>query len=509
MNESQITTEGQPDAFFATESEQSRRQRSIAIGVGIVSTAAGVYTANKLGVSPSDVADALDAQIIPQPPVLDEIVEGMVGTNTLIREVAPFVGLGALGYSTMRFANKQIGKKTGRKAAMDEFSTIDYSGVDSLTAKEANSGHASFLDKIKARKSKTVTTGVKLAFAATAIIGVSSGLEDEISNGPNRPVDKVIDLVADDEQAQIVVQSSENTFMDSSYVDTENAVAFSQAAASEGVVAVPFGKELPNIDGRSGLVLIFPDGFFEHFSGVELESGCDNLVAVSDEANSTPVGGELDVNGKQVEVVAKIQDAAQMNRDVAIMPKSHYDECVRGANAESEVFGIIIGGDNEKAQELFRRSELNEESALITDDEFRQNNREFWQKNGLPIILQLMIYSGAFAAGAITEERLSSMRRNTQEIGILNAQGVPMSTIKAIERRRALRETAIAAAFAAPAMPVMAAVFNAAEFGLKAGVGLREILVGYSLTLGAKLWGGQRAGKKFDKDLDLSKAVRG
>lgn len=507
MNNFEQPVESRDEIFFTNERESSAIRRNVAIGAGVVGTAASVYLANKLQMIPDNL---LDMQIIPQPPVYDEIVDGMVATNTAIREVAPIAGIGAIGYGTVRLASRKFGKDTGRKAAMDELSTIDYSGIETLMAKETGErANRTFLDKIKARKNKAITTGVKLAFAATAIIGVSSGLEHEISNGPNRPVDKIIDAVTGEDNAQIVLQAENNTFMDSSYVDADGAMEFVKEAEAAGITAVPFSKELPNIDGKSGLVLTFPDEFFEKFAGVELERGCSNAVAVSDEANSTQIGREISVNGETVEVVGKIQDAAQMNRDVAIMPQSQYETCVRGIEESSEVFGVIIGGNDSVGREVFNESELSEEAALITEEVFRGNNREFWQKNGLPIVLQLMIYSGAFAAGAITEERLSSMRRNTQEIGILNAQGVSMSTIKAIERRRALRETAFAAAMAAPVMPVMAAVFNAAEFGLKAGVGLREVLVGYSLTLGAKLWGGQRAGKKFDKDLDLSKAVRG
>lgn len=510
MNNSEQPAESRAESFFTNERERSSTRRNVAIGTGIVGTAASVYLANKLQVTPDDVRNVLDAQIIPQPPVYDEIVDGMVATNTVIREVAPIVGIGAISYGGARLASRKFGKDTGRKAAMDELSTVDYSGIDTLTAKETGEGtNRNFLDKVKDRKNKTMTTGVKLAFAATAIIGVSSSLEHEISNGPNRPVDKVIDAVTGEDDAQIILQADNNTFMDSSYVDADRAMKFVRETEDAGITAVPFGKELPNIDGKSGLVLTFPDEFFEKFAGVEVESGCSNVVAVSDEANSTPVGREISVNGESVEVVGKIQDAAQMNRDVAIMPQSQYETCVRGVEESSDVFGVIVGGNDTVVQEVFNESELSDAAVIITEEKFRDNNREFWQKNGLPIILQLMIYSGAFAAGAITEERLSSMRRNMQEIGILNAQGVSMSTIKAIERRRALRETAIAAAMAAPVMPVMAAVFNAAEFGLKVGVGLREVLVGYSLTLGAKLWGGQRAGKKFDKDLDLSKAVRG
>ena len=92
---------------------------------------------------------------------------------------------------------------------------------------------------------------------------------------------------------------------------------------------------------------------------------------------------------------------------------------------------------------------------------------------------------------------------------MLNAAGVSMKDIKKVETRRALSETLRATAVAAPLAPLVAAAFNAAEVGLKVGVGPREIFVGSSLTLVAKVVGARTAANKVEKSLDLSQAVKG
>ncbi len=84
-----------------------------------------------------------------------------------------------------------------------------------------------------------------------------------------------------------------------------------------------------------------------------------------------------------------------------------------------------------------------------------------------------------------------------------------IKNIRAIETRRALKDTAKATMIAAPLMPLMAAAFNAAEVGLKVGVGVREIAVGYTVALAAKLTGALRAVRKFSKNLNLPEAVKG
>jgi hypothetical protein len=86
--------------------------------------------------------------------------------------------------------------------------------------------------------------------------------------------------------------------------------------------------------------------------------------------------------------------------------------------------------------------------------------------------------------------------------------GVREQTLKKIETIKALKEGTKAAVVAAVAAPAFAAAINAAEYGLRVGVGLREVAVGFLFTTGAKIFGGRRAVTKFVNSTNTSEVMR-
>lgn len=485
------------------EPEQHKRKLTTAIGAGLVAVA-GAGIAYKSGINVHSVNQLFDLDVIPSVTAYPNIVDGMVAVNEGLRGAAPVVATGGV----MTYLWQKNRARTDRKERrLMELAHVDYSGVDQATQASSHD-QLPFKQRVGRRLRKVFATGVGVAALTTLLVGGSSGVEHEVSNGPLRPVERVFDTLAPQApNRRIIVQSPNNSFMDDSYLnrrDTDKLIA----TAPDGVTVVPFNKLLPNIDGRSGLAISVPDRLFSKVSGIAVDSSCETVPVILDNANETAVGKSVDVNNTPARVVGKMSDTAQMNRDIAVMSDTDMKDCIQGAS-DTAYYGAVISSNNHKATNWLEQHNLLRGTANISQEKFEANNRKFWRANGTPILLQLMAYVGILGAFATGNERRSAMQRNVREIGILNAQGVSMKTIAKIESRRALVETNKAALVAAPLMPAMAAVFNMAEVGLRVGVGLRELAVGYTVTLAAKLFGARRAVKKFDKQLDIAEVVKG
>lgn len=485
------------------QSEQHKRSSVVAVGVGLAAVV-GAGVAYKSGLDVNSVNQLFDVNITPSVTAYPGIVDGMVVANEGLRTAAPVVAIG--GVMTYLW-QKNRARTDHREHRLTELARVDYSGVDQAVQSLSND-RLSFKQKVSNRLRKVFATGVGVAALTTLLVGGSSGVEHEVSNGPLRPVERVFDVLAPHaSERHVLLQSPNNSFMDDSYLGRQSMDDL-VTDVPDKVNVVPFNKLLPNIDGRSGLVLSIPDKLFSEFSGARIDNTCETIPIILDEANKTPVGESVNINGKHAQVVDKMSDTAQMNRDVAIMSDTDMKDCIQ-EESNTSYYGAVVSGNERTVNSWLGRHNLSSSAANVTQDKFEANNRKFWRANGTPILLQLMAYVGILGAFATGNERRSAMQRNVREIGILNAQGVSMKTVAKIESRRALIETNKAALLAAPFMPVMAAVFNMAEVGLRVGVGLRELAVGYTVTLGAKLFGARRAVRQFDKQLDVAEVVKG
>lgn len=496
--------------FYEAAEKTESRNWLLTAGVGMAGLAGAVVYARigtNLGEMTQHVSGWLDAKFTPEPRVIPNIVDGFVAVNEGLRKVAlPTIALG--GIATAKVI-RDASKGSPRNQTRTMLAKSDYSGVDALAADEYLAD-ANTKRKLRARISH-FGAGAGVAALTVLLTGGTSGVENEISNGPLRPIERIFDDLAEDNGPRYILAQSQNiTFMGDSYLNRAKTDQLARSAASKGVSVVPFIKALPDIGDRTGLVIAVPDKVFAAQTGLEYDAGCERPPILLDEANNAAIGETVKVNNADLEVAAKINGTAQMNRDVGIVPESVYEKCVM-SEKDTPYFGAIVSGHQAQAvvKELINSSNFDNPPVFMSEEKFEANNKEFWRKNGTPILLQMIGYIGAMGAFAIGSERRGTLQRNVREIGTLNALGVPMSEIKNIERRRVLLEAGKATAIAAPLMPLMAAAFNMAEVGLKVGIGIKEMAVGYTVTLAAKLFGSRRSFRRFQKNLSLSDAVKG
>ncbi len=441
------------------------------------------------------VRDAVrDTNVAPVPGFVPGAVDALVAVVNGVRWVAPFVTVAAV---VAFVAFGLAGRVTARGRTLNRLSRIEYAGIDHLDGERAERSRG-------IRAVRGFFRGTGLAILAVVLVGATSGIEHEVTNGPLRPVDALTDLLGDDAEVSFVFQAPGITFMDDSSIPRDQV---ERLVATSAAPVVPFGKHLFNLDDKSALEISVPDDLYDDVAGVAEPDGCAGRTVIVDDTVGADVGDVVHLNGVPLEV-AKVEDAiAQMNRSIAILSDSTVRECIL-AGTSTAVFGAVVLTDDIPAiAESLIVADV--DAVAVTDAEFRENNRDFWRANATPLLLQLILYLALFSGFAAAGERQSSLQRNSREIGMLNATGVDFAMLKAIERRRALRTTLKATLVAAPVMVPVAAAFNASELGVHIGVGITEVAVGFSLTLVAMLLASQRALNQFRRTLDLPLAVKG
>lgn len=491
------------DALFGVDQTVTEKSRLYKATAALGSATVAVV-ALKTGIGVDTFNDIFDAKVVPSLPVFPRIVDGLVGVNEGLRAVAPVVATAGVG---VHLRNKRRARSSAHEAQLESLARSDYSGVDGIDEEQDESMRSK---RTSVSRVRMLMGGLGVATLTSLLTGGSSGLEHEVSNGPLRPVGRTFEVLAPQGAGSqfILTQSPEISFMDDSYIDAETIDRLTEAADQHNVTIVPFNKALPNIDGRPGLAISIPDEIFEQLTDVKADGDCGTIPIMLDEANTTPQGQSVSINGHTAQVATKMSGTAQMNRDIAVMTDTDFSECIQGT-VDRKYFGAIVSGQPRDIEGLASSEGITDDPSMISKAKFEDNNRSFWRANGTPILLQMMAYVGVLGAFATGSERRGALQRNIREIGILNAQGVSMKNIGKVESRRALIETSKATVIAAPLMPLMAGVFNMAEVGLKVGVGLREVAVGYTVTLAAKLAGSRRAVKKYSKKLNVSEAIRG
>ncbi len=472
----------------------------VAAGAGIAATGAAVALSTGAG------QELLDAQYIPDMPFYEGIVNGMVDVNEGLRDLAPFAAAGAVATGVY---HKIMGNRSDREASLNRLARTEYSGVNDIATRKQDSGERFSRFANWARRA---TRGRAVATLLVLIAASTSGIENKVTQGPiDGPIDGAIGFIApggDDDGHMLMLQSQNNTFMDDSDIDKNR---IDQIEPEEGQAVVPFDKKLHNIDDLSSLQVSVPDETYEARTGTEVEEGCSEPTALFDKTIDSE---RPDINGVEVENIGTLDDiagenVAQMNRSVAILPDSYLADCVQGGTDYSYFGAVLSGFSEEEARQLLQENGLADDAAVVSEAQFKENNRDFWRFNATPVLLQLIAYSAILGGFAVAGNRRNALEKNIREVSNMHADGIQMRDIRSVERRKALRDTAIATALAAPAIPAASALLNAAERGLYTGVGLRELMVGSTVVLLAKLIGGRRAVKSFEKDLDVAQAVKG
>ncbi|WGY02448.1 hypothetical protein QI633_01525 [Nocardioides sp. QY071] len=435
-----------------------------------------------------------DASITPVPGFVPGAVDALVAVVNAVRDVSPYVTVAALALSILYAVE---GRTSERGRTINRLSRIEYAGIDHLDRTRGDR-------RARGEGVRAFFSGTGLAILAVVLVGATSGIEHEVTNGPLRPVESLQDFLGVGDSVTYVLQAPDLTFMDDSSVPEDQV---RRLVAGSSAVVVPFGKHLFNIDETSALEVSVPDALYERATGATGASSCADRTVIVDDTVGASVGDSVRINGVALTVAGVREGIAQMNRSIAILSDSTVRECVLKGTSTAYFGALVATDDVDRVSADLAGAGV--DAVAVPESTFRENNRDFWRANATPLLLQLILYIALFSGFAAAGERQSSLQRNSREIGMLNATGVDFAALAAIERRRALRVTLTATLVAAPVMVPVAAAFNASELGVHIGIGATEVAVGFSITLLAMLVASQRALRRFRRTLDLPLAVKG
>ena len=464
--------------------------------------AAGVTAIGAVGYYSGVLPELLDSQLSLNPRVLDGAVDGMVTVNETIRQSSPVIALSMIAMLT---THKLKAKVNPRQHTLDKLSHIEYSGIDDIVDSQEK--------KSKFTPIKKAVGGVALVSAT--LIMATTGLEKEVSNGPNRPTEAMIHFLSqEDSNPLILLEESESdtssnlSLMAASSIPEQKMDKIIRKATSEGAQVAPFNRDFMSVNGRSAMEFSIPNEVFEAASDVEIDQSCSTVPVIVDSTLGAKAGEIIDINGTSAQVVKVESGIAQMNRNIVLLADTDMKDCLKEGTDNSYFGAVISGSSMESVSGLIEDNDLTGVS-VITKEQFFENNRDFWRANGTPIILILMGSVAVLGGAAVANERRSALQRNAREIGMFNAAGVSMKDIQSIETRRALRESLYATALATPLGVGVSAAFNASVGGLSTSIDARGVAVAAVVTGASSLIASQRAVKGFSKQLDITQAVKG
>lgn len=417
----------------------------------------GVVVALALG---AITTNSWDVSVTPVPSSVSSSSRAIVAANDALRVVGPLllaVGVAMLAIPMLR------ARESDR--ALLRVAMTDYS--------------------VSGRRTRRLLAGLGLTLAALCFISISSAVEDEVATGPNRGIDRLATTlgIPDDDGALIVVQAADVVPMDNSYLPRA-AVRRTVAAVTEvGGTALPFNLALTSVEygGKAQTSLVF--GVPNEESGSSADA-CDTAPVQVDEVMPIPTGADIIVAGRQMRMAGPLDGASSLNRVVGLMSLDDFSRCVIG-DTRAPYYGVAMSGISKAdAEAAVDGSGLS--AAVLTLDEYRDANEQFWSNNSTPIILQMIAYLAVFGGIALALQRRDGLRRSQREIAALWAIGWTTATLRRLEIQRAAIQTLFAALIACMVVPVLAFALNSGQVGLQASVGPVEICVGAGLVFATR-----------------------
>lgn len=336
-----------------------------------------------------------------------------------------------------------------------------------------------------------------IASSAVALSAIMAGVGYEISEGPTRPIEYMIDSVPSDGPISIIVQdAAANPMVESKITSGANGLTerIRNVAAESGILATPIDMNLApmNYGGQKLTALVFAAEDVAGDSPLSYDpvaEGCGTIPIAMDESARIPNGKKVRLNGYNAEVVSQIEGASAINRIGIKVAPEVLATCL-DKNPQAPHDFIVVTADVSKARDILSEAnaELDEPAAVITEQQFIKNSEDFWEANSKPITNVLTLMSTGVAVLSMAGINYARLLRNRRNWATNLAQGVTDSQLRMTELLRATKDgvvasvVGVAASFAAPAI-------NFLESGLKVGVDYRTTMIGFTVGVFGSLSG--------------------
>ncbi len=449
---------------------ERRNQRQLrirlAVGAGFIAVGAAVAGGIASGLTQHDNV----AVAMPFVPEAQAVVNNIDNVLVDIGEVAFPLALTTIG------GVKLASCRSARIASIDKLSSQEMSDDG---------------DRHKGTVKKAMTYAFAGGFPFVATMGsmlgaITTGVGDEVTNGPSRPVVAISQYAPGDAW---IVQSKDALPMVDQYLSLPLVSRIEAQANKVGVRATPVDLNLSNFDyqGENRTDLVFGiDMPASSPAAWRPSEGCKSIPLIMDEAANVKNGSEVEIDGINGEVVGQTKDMSAINRIGIIADRQAVKACLE-KSADTPDDMVILDTDVATGNQILAAANTDGETAtVITKQHYLSNSADFWRSNVKPITNFLALVSGGLALVAMSGTMLQRMLRNRSEWAAKFASKVTDNQMRATELTRAAKDGVVASvggvALATGVMPI----FNALEPGLLAGVGFREAAVGAAVgTVGS------------------------
>jgi hypothetical protein len=454
---------------------------AVAIGLGVAAAGATIF----LGATHNDAKFAQDV-------TFNQAAQTAVEK---VSDVMADVGTAALPAAMLLIGAAKLRKNEKWKA------------MDSLSTTELTNGDASYsgtFGKI-AKKAPFVT----VAAAATGAL-MAGSVTDEISNGPSRPIDKIMGALTPGKN--LIAQDQDVMPMVESYLKPELTTAIEEEARRRGVAAHPFSMNLGSARLGGRVIHSLSIGTETAPNSPLHWSGQGPVPVFADKAGRLAIGTKMTMNGIPITVVGHTEGASAIDR-IGFLMDSKAMKARLEQNANAPDYGVSIDADKTTSDEIRKAAQAqvpDAVSATISTEQFKKNSKDFWDKNAKPLTSVIALSAVGLAIVAMGGSMKSRLTRNRAAWASHMANGVTSNQLRSVELLRSLKEGVGASLIGVAITPVGAAAVNMLGAGLKTGLQFRDAAIGSCIGIvGALVGGGLQLTKgKLSKIVNVSRDTR-
>jgi hypothetical protein len=457
-----------------------------------------------------------------------------------VHSAAEYAGPGLLAASAVAvgaFVATSSGRSLWKLAQRGVASTHEKSGrtkpadLDALVLLKSKSfpGVAS-VEKPKIEKPKRASRpsgrgGLRKAMAGALVpaagitaLSVAFMIQDEVGSGPNRAVTTVVQgataRAAEDPAHNTIMinwQSGTKHFMESSVIPANDITRTARAVQAGQVPGVkdilPFKADLTEIPTRdnkhqAGLVLGVmseagrPSSLVPEVRPGAICTMAENKCilgenqAVVDAGEGLKVGDHVEIRGQDVTVVGLAKTPQSlMNR--LVMFKGISEEDLRTGYSGF----ATVAHSQEDAEAMLDQLKLEGVEAETTQ-ELLDQNRDFWERNGTPLIM-LMVGDTLMLAGfSFAAIRRGEKERSKPHIAALRAMGASCGQIAGLQHGQIALQTAKAIVPAAITSEVLTMAINSLMTGFHGQMNATTIGASAGIVLLTQVAAGLRIPRK-------------
>ncbi|HYH75637.1 MAG TPA: hypothetical protein VD735_06815 [Candidatus Saccharimonadales bacterium] len=470
--------------------DQDTRGR-LAAGVGVVVT--GLAAATAITYAYANSLNEKVTHALPFVPAAQELIND-------VDDALAVTGAVALPTALMAIGAVKIGAAVSpRLRAYDRWSSQELS--EDAVARPTLMRRA--LRKVAAGSIPTI------AAAGVALGTFTAGISEEVTEGPTRAIEAIDTLTPGE---SMVVQYRGAMPMVESNVASPLVASVRKEANLRGVpsriLELNLGTYTYGNQSRDDLTIAtdVPASSNLHWTTTE---GCTDVPILIDDASGIAAGERIVMNGVDARVVGTTEGASAINRIGIVMSREALRACIE-QDGESPSHAVVLETEPATANDILAvaNQELAAPATVITKTDYENNSRKFWEANVQPITNVLAVASGALTLLAMAGAMGGRLLRNRREWAAKLASGLSAGQLRATETLRSVKDGVLATVLGTSAAVAVTPAANMLESGFRAGIGVREALVGAGLGVVGAVAGGVSKLLRLKKTVDAAKHTR-